>query len=277
MMKPRPPVTPTFATGEDAVKSTQALYTNHIRNASAASLYWPLQLILNELGFDWQARRDLPAKILRIFKIEEDEQCAAEMIWNLLGSRSHIVSEKISGRADHIVSQIGEHVRGPSVLDFGCGDGRVGMAIAKMGNTVAMYDVDDYRCAEAKALSFSRSWCDMAPRINESYDTALAITVFHHCDDPENEIAELRLDARRLIVIESVVDEQMPYTTQAVVDWIYNRGMHPGAQIPVPGQFRTAQAWRETFAQHHFRVIHEQDLGIDLSVVPEHHHLFVCE
>ncbi|MEK7118084.1 MAG: class I SAM-dependent methyltransferase, partial [Patescibacteria group bacterium] len=145
--------------------------------------------------------------------------------------------------------------------------------IAKSGNFVVMYDVDDYRVNDAKSLPFDGDW---AERYDE-FDTALVITVLHHCDDPEIELASLRKVARRLVVIESVVDEQMPYSNQAVVDWIYNRGMHPGAQIPVPGQFRTTHAWHETFARHGFKVVHEEDFGIDLPVVPEHHVLFICE
>lgn len=246
---------------------------NHIRVASFASLHWPIQLMLRELGFDWTARRDLPAEILKVFATEEDEQRAAEQVWNLLGTHTHLVTEKVAGRADLIVSQIRDHVRGPRVLDFGCGDGRVGMMIANTGTNVTMYDVDDYRIGGAKALPFDTNWSSS----QNMFDTALVVTVLHHCDDPDRELTLLRQAARRLIVIESVVDEQMLYATQAVVDWIYNRGLHPGAKIPVPGQFRTTRAWREIFAHHGFSVVYEEDLGIDLPVVPEHHVLFVCE
>ncbi|MDQ7814258.1 MAG: methyltransferase domain-containing protein [Patescibacteria group bacterium] len=231
----------------------------------------PVQRMLDELQQE-SKRLELHAQIVRVFATEQDEARAAEKVWNILNPYARVISDKLSGRAALIKSQIARHVRGPKVLDFGCGDGKVAETMTSEGISMTTFDVDDYRI-EAKSLPFDKGW---ATRLDE-FDTALVITVLHHCNEPDLELESLHRVARRLVVIESVVDGDMPFEAQAVVDWIYNRGMHPGANIPVPGQFRTAEAWRVTFARHGLRVIHEDDLGVDLPVVPEHHYLFVCE
>lgn len=255
------------------MKSTQALYSTSIRTAPFAPLHWPLQMMLSELGFDWKARLVLPTAIAEIFRTEAGESVAAQQVWNLLGQAEGYVRDKIAGRASQIASQVIPHLDGRSVLDFGCGNGLVGSIVASSGYEVVSFDVDDYRTPKPGLGAFDREWF----RRRDGFDTALVVTVLHHCEDPGIELNRLHNVARRLVVIESVVDETLSFASQAVIDWLYNRGLHPSASIPVPGRFQSVADWRATFARHGWRGVHEDDLGIDLPVVPEHHHLFVCE
>ncbi len=255
------------------MKSTQKLYATSIRTAPFAPLHWPLQMMLSELGFDWKERLVLPQAIAEIFRSEADESVAARKIWDLLGPKEGRVREKIAGRSSQIASQVLPCLDGESVLDFGCGNGRVGAIIASSGFHVVSYDVADYRDPELRSGAFDGDWF----RRKNGFDAALVVTVLHHCDEPSVELNRLRNVARRLVVIESVVNANLSFASQAVIDWLYNRGMHPRASIPVPGRFKTVEDWRATFAKHGWRVVHEDDLGIDLPVVPEHHRLFVCE
>lgn len=255
------------------MNSTQELYSTFIRTAPFAPLHLPLQMMLSELGFGWKERLVLPDAIAEIFRSEADEPVAANKVWNLLGSKEGSVRDKISGRAAQIASQVLPYLDGKSVLDFGCGNGRVGAIVASSGFEVVSYDVDDYRDPKLGLGAFDRDWF----RRKNGFDSALVVTVLHHCDKPSVELNRLRNVARRLVVIESIVDANLSFSSQAVIDWLYNRGLHPRASIPVPGRFQSVMDWRATFAKHGWRVVHEADLGIDLSVVPEHHYLFVCE
>lgn len=235
-----------------------------------------IQLILAELGLSWEERMDTTRGLFNILGTEADEQRAAVAVWNLLGAKENVVAEKLAGRASQIYGQIVPHLASESVLDFGAGDARVAALVAESGKRVELYDVADYRTTAARAanLPFTSNWADIR---GQEYQTGLAVTVFHHCLDPDAEILRLREVAERIIVIESVISRPMPWALQALVDWLYNRGMHPGAAIPVPGQFRTVAEWRAAFARFNLRSVYEQDLGLDLPVVPEHHYLFVLE
>lgn len=255
------------------MESTRELYDASIRTAPSHELYWPIQMMLHELGFDWTECRRIHQDILKILQEEVDEQRAAEKIWVLIGSRQKTVSEKLAGRAELIAAQIKKHLRGQNILDFGCGDGSVGSIMTSYGFDVTPYDVADYRPLANKKQPLDQHWSTRTG----AFDTAIVVTVFHHCNDPMLELARLRRVANRLVVIESVVDINMPFASQAAIDWLYNRGMHPGAAIPVPGKFKTIEGWRAAFAETGWKVVQEEDIGIDLPVVPEHHHLFVCE
>lgn len=255
------------------MKSTQKMY-NLMRSTLISSedrAYWLLQLMLVELGFDWQARRSLPKMILDIIQAETDEPTAAMKVWALLGTQAHVVGNKLIGRADLITSQVEPYLTGERLLDFGCGDGQVGQKLSNRFKVVA-HDVADYRLIKSNPFTFD--WGNLGC---QQFDSAMAVAVFHHCDEPDIEIERLAGVTQRLVVIESVIDSTMPWEIQALVDWIYNRGMHPGASIPVPGNFRTIEGWAETFSRLGFEVTHTEDFGIDLPIVPEHHVLFVLD
>lgn len=240
--------------------------------ASQDRAFWLLQIILIELGFDWQVRRSLSEQLFDIIRTEPHEPTAAQKVWNLLGSQLFNVTQKLSDRSGLIATQVGSHLVGKKLLDFGCGDGLVGLRLGMPNFIVSSHDVADYRLL--KGSSFTSNWSELGKL---KFDSALAIAVFHHCDEPDLEIERLANITRRLVVIESVIDSAMPWEIQALVDWLYNRGLHPGAQIPVPGNFRTVEGWSETFRSHGFTVCHIEDLGIDLPIVPEHHVLFVLD
>lgn len=257
------------------MKTTQVLY-NKMREAvmqDPAQIFWPLQMMLKEIEPYWQTRLHWHEMIIQIIQAHTQEPKAAQAINQLLGQKHESINRQLETRAHLVWSQIREHVRGNTLLDFGCGDGRVSALAKGSGHNVYLYDIADYRTSGLD-LPFTQQWS----QANTDFDTALALVVFHHSDEPEREIARLRTACNRLIVIESVIDNRvMPWASQGLIDWVYNRGLHPKARIPVPGNFKTANEWLTIFIRHGFKPVKEQDLGIDLPVVPEHHHLFILE
>lgn len=269
------------------LESTQAMYTRMQEELfrseqSTALLFWVLQLMLNELRVDHRRRVELTHTIERIIRGVPDEAEAARRIAVIMRTEAIMLDDRLSRRAIHILELIRRYLQtGESVLDFGCGDGQVGLSLSTSGHKVCLYDVTNYLGTAELAigkngLEFTTDWAvvqSCAPR-----DLGLAIHVLHHCEDPDAELARLARETNRLIVMESVLDDHtMPWALQALVDWLYNRGFHPGANIPVPGNFRKVAEWRSVFWSLGLRITAEEDLGIDLPLVPEHHHLFVLE
>ncbi len=257
--------------------STERMYARMRREIlkNPSLVFWVLRLMLIELKFGWEERPSLARGVLDIIRTEANEATAAAKMFALLGGNASVMNERMLSRSTQIHAQIAQHVVGRRILDFGCGDGRVGLESHKAGRSVVGYDVDDYRdpLVRASPCQFTHMWSDL---VGQTFDTALAITVFHHCDDPDAEIERLAGVAHRLVVIESVTNPAMPWTLQAFVDWLYNRGLHP-AEIPVPGNFRSVRGWKKAFRRHGYTVVTEQDLDIDQPLAPEPHYLLVFE
>lgn len=249
------------------LQSTQRMYDRMRSEVLREQAYVLLQLMFEGLQIPWVDRVPLPKQIFQILASEADEPTAAYKINQLFGDRSVVIARQLAARARRVAVQVRSRLKGRRVLDFGGGDGQV--ALSLKDHDVTLYDVDDYRHRRARHLSMLRDLAHAG-----RYEVALAVAVFHHCDDPAKEIAWLREHADGLVVIESIVDKAIPWAVQALIDWLYNRGMHPGARIPVPGHFHTVEEWKEIFIRRGWIVEYEEDLGIDVPMVPEHHYLY---
>lgn len=259
-----------------ALESTHRMYTRMRRELleqPIPHIFWIFQLILHELGFGWKDRKDLTRQIFGIIRRQAKEPTAVKVIWELVKGQAATLEQTLEGRARLFYNHVQEHLMGHEIVDFGCGDGRIGIMVEHDGNNVLLYDVQDYRRNRFKG-NFTTNWSDVEKR---HFDTALALTVLHHCDTPGTEIRRVKKVARRIIVIESVVSREMSWAEMAFVDWFYNRCFHPGTEIPVPGNYMDVDGWRDLWSQEGLRVVHEEDLGVDLPIVPEMHHLFILE
>lgn len=273
------------------LESTARLYTRVIRPAVLArqkfTMNHRLLTMLDACGID-NAR--LAPFVLETIAKFEDEAQAVQAIVNVLGSLPRSKPAALAERAQKVAEQVRPHLRQPTMpgwfLDFGCGDGEITRLLAP--NEVAvLYDPTDCRSPRVKSrFGWSARqdlFCQRWGRVEEivrregRFHTALALTVLHHTEDPTTELWRLHSVANRLIIIESVVSPLNSEPVQAFVDWFYNRCLHEGAAIPVPGNFRTVSSWQQSFNDADFRLVEKQDLGIDLPICPEHHVLFVLD
>ena len=194
-------------------------------------------------------------------------------------------------RGRRILEQVAGHVLGPCVVDGGCGDGQVGHALKERGFQVSLVDVMNYLAPPVDLPVTLYAGYGPLPTDIPTADTTLLLTVLHHADDPLEVFNRFAERTRgRIVIIESVCgidkDTRMPspltqltavgqrkYAT--FIDWFYNRILHDG--VPVPYNFGSPAEWRTAFRDSGWKVISEEDLGIDQPIVPEHHVLFVLE
>lgn len=230
------------------------------------------ETMARELGYPEPEVPQIFMKILEVFREAPSEPAAAQSINRLLGSKAPVVATALERRAALIHSQVSPLLDTTTeVLDFGCGDGEVALLLAPDVFSILTYDVADYRGETVKAhLPHLTTLEDVDPA---AFDVALVLTVLHHCDDPRAALAQLE-GCPRLIIIESVLTDALPWATQYFIDWLYNRGMHPGASIPVPGNFFSASDWEAMLATFGYTVVQQMDLGVDIPIVPEHHWRF---
>ncbi len=214
------------------------------------------------------------------------------------------IPQKLQGRSLQIFFQIKKYLINGIVLDLGCGNGKVGKLISLNGNKVVLSDIYKNPDIEDTGLEF-RGFepGNDVPAVENEFDNCLALTVFHHSDDPLttiNEIYRITRNNGRVIVIESVYgvngsqlpDEQklktgsytsLNYEQQRMVniffDHFYNRLINytedASKKANVPYNFNTPEGWKNIFEENGFnqeQVIH---LGVDQPIVPEYHTLHI--
>jgi SAM-dependent methyltransferase len=187
------------------------------------------------------------------------------------------------------LSKLREWIVGTRVLDLGCGDGLLSLALHQDGYRVYLADVLDYRDAAAQGLPFARM-ADPAtlPYPDHGVDTAVAMAVLHHVE-PGNLgplLAELRRVSRRVLIEEdcygvpadleglpdvlngdAYLQEFMALALEdqlrclMFVDYFGNAITQGLGHMDIPFSFRTVGEWQALFAAAGFRVHRTLVLG----------------
>jgi SAM-dependent methyltransferase len=232
---------------------------------------------------------------------DESAACAAQQLLREAGALQHLRSGLVD-RSARIFAQIQPHLTGPSVLDYGCGDGEVGRRISELGYAVWLRDIMDYRSEAARKLP----WRLLSDGVEEALpgkgvDSLLLLTVLHHCENPEFTLRCVRsLRPKRIITIESVYDiipdEVFPGSYQETCctvdalewlhlpsdeqfryacfwDWFYNKVVNSG--VVVPYNYSRPDAWQNLLREIGYDEVTRIYLGIDQPLVPEFHVLQV--
>ena len=267
-----------------------------------------LSSVLTYLGVSVDKSNRIIINCLQIASSDQKLDDYEEQAHNILEKESvaQKIPEKLFARASLIYSQIAPYLLSGSVLDYGCGDGQVGELIAEKNKQVTLTDVYEHSHIEQTGLPFKPfKQGAKAPFINNQFDNTLAITVFHHSNDPQSTIKNVHAITKkdgRAIVIESVYGvkgKELPKAAQEKIknylaltaeqqrmtnvffDHFYNRIIHCSkdtkTKVNVPFNFNTPENWAKIFVQCGFKqesVIH---LGIDQPTAPEYHTLHVLK
>jgi SAM-dependent methyltransferase len=187
-----------------------------------------------------------------------------------------LVSHGLRNRSERIFSYIQPFIgEGDSVLDLGCGDGKVGELVAlRKKSDVVLMDVVDYNKTGLPLVLYDGRKVDCPDR---SFDHVLLLTVLHHSDDPIAVMEEaLRVADKSVIIIESVYFNGPHKQVNKFFDWFYNRVLN-NPKINVPFNFLTPTAWIKLFEKLGGKVMQMEHLGIDEPTVPEWHTLYVVD
>lgn len=140
---------------------------------------------------------------------------------------------------------------GAQVVDIGSGVGLIAQTLHDRGIHVTPVDVRDFslsqhmqpRLFDGAALPFNSA----------SMDVALLITVLHHLSDPDASLREAARVARRVIVLEDLVESPaeraLTFLGDAWLNWQWRN--HPHSN-------RSDAHWRTTFAQMGLEVVHAE-------------------
>ncbi len=214
------------------------------------------------------------------------------------------IPEKLVKRAQIMHEQIKPYLMEGSILDLGCGDGRLARLLSQDGFNLQLADVYKNPNLSDTDMPFRLlGQSEAIPYNNNQFDNTLLLTVLHHSDDPVNVLKEAHRVTRpngRVIVIESVygvngrelspdqhakVGRYLALTPEQqrkiniFFDHFYNRVIHytddPAKKVNVPFNFNTPETWQLLFEQTGLKQEQIVHLGLDQPAVPEYHTLHI--
>lgn len=199
--------------------------------------------------------------------------------------------QKMDVRALMWYQKIAPHLRGKTFLDLGGGDGRTAKRVydeCRNNNCpvdVTVTDVLDYS-DRVRGLPYVQMAGTKTLFNNQQFDMVFLGTVYHHVgnkiDDPLALVDEsVRITRDKLIVIESIYQDEPERLYTMWIDWFYNRVLHYAEdetkKVNVPFNFRKPDDWGRIIASRGLEVTNSIDLGTFQILNPEHHWLYVAE
>ena len=186
-------------------------------------------------------------------------------------------------------AQIMDHIKGNTILDFGCGRGYLALKCRREGYNVLTTDVVDQRIEQAQDLTFKLMRDRVIiPYRRDAADTALAFGVLHHLEttDLNKVLREIKRVCGRVIIKEDVYgiplqhaeliqaeegDELLqefallPQEDQlkvlALFDFVDNAFAQGIPGMNFPFQFKTIPEWHIVLADNGFDVVKTVIIG----------------
>ena len=152
-------------------------------------------------------------------------------------------------RIDSIITRIEPFLsKKNKIIDIGVGLGLLSSAIQKKGYYLCPVDVHNISIAkDIKPVLFDGQ---ALPFKNNSFDTALLITVLHHTPNPEKIILETSRVAKKIIIMEDIFESTIHKYLTFIMDSIMNLEFfgHPHTN-------KSDKGWRKLFKKNKFTVL----------------------
>jgi SAM-dependent methyltransferase len=131
------------------------------------------------------------------------------------------------------------------VLDLGCGDGQVAVALMQRRPELAVEGVD-VLVRPVTHIPVTAYDGTTLPFADQSFDHVTIVDVLHHTDDPAAVLAEAARVARQSVVIKDHLREGwLAGPTLRLMDWVGNRGH----DVRLPYNYLDGGEWSAAFAR----------------------------
>lgn len=136
-----------------------------------------------------------------------------------------------------------EMKNGESVLDVGCGDGSIAVAIQNHAPHLKFSGIDVFLRPQVAIPAVVYDGVTI-PHPDKSFDWVTIVDVLHHCDDPGAVLAECTRVARKGVVIKDHLREGLAAgQTLRFMDWVGNRGH----DVRLPYNYLSRDEWNGLF------------------------------
>ncbi len=201
-------------------------------------------------------------------------------------------NETKKDRASIRSEKVKKYLSGESVLDLGCGSGKIGAMVSRDGYKVTLADVYRNPSIDALGLPFYQIQDGQTlPFSDNSFDNILLLSMLHHTQNPEHTLDEckrvLKKDGR-LNLIETVygipsekesgsygtddsffksLSKEQQRKVSIFFDYFGNHVLDgyttdPNKYIPVPFNLTTPDNLEQIFDKKGFKLISKENLGI---------------
>ncbi len=162
---------------------------------------------------------------------------------SLLGSiHGRLVHE---GRVSRLSSLLADALPpDASILDVGCGDGRIASTIKMHRPDVTVHGIDVH-VRESSLIPVTNFDGEQIPFEDQTFDIVMFVDVLHHTDDPTILLREAARVSKAAILIKDHNDEGLlSNLTLRVMDWVGNK---PHG-VSLPYNYWKRQAWDSAFS-----------------------------
>jgi SAM-dependent methyltransferase len=167
-----------------------------------------------------------------------------------------VFGRRVRKLADHLAAALPD---AGSVLDVGCGDGSIDVAVLALRPRLRIIGID-VLVRERTHIPVMHFDGTALPFPDHYFDVVMFVDVLHHTPDPSVLLAEARRVARRAVVLKDHTrDGLLAGATLRLMDWVGNA--HHGVALPY--NYWPEAAWRATFESLKLRVdVWEARLGL---------------
>jgi len=138
-----------------------------------------------------------------------------------------------------LVSLIGEHGGASSLLDVGCGDGRIAAQLGRAMGLERVVGLDEALRAEVAIEAFEHRGATL-PFASDAFDVVLLSDVLHHAQEPAALLAEcLRVAKRGVALKDHLAFGRLSRTLLLSMDLVGNAA----AGVPVRGHYLEPSQW----------------------------------
>lgn len=154
-----------------------------------------------------------------------------------------IFGRRVEALADALAASIPP---GPArVLDLGCGDGQVAVALMRRRPELSVEGVD-VLVRPVTHIPVTQYDGVTLPFAAGSFDHVTIVDVLHHTDDPGAVLAEAaRVAARSVVIKDHLREGWLAGPVLRLMDWVGNRGH----DVRLPYNYLDGQEWQAVFAR----------------------------
>lgn len=145
------------------------------------------------------------------------------------------------------------------VLDLGCGDGQVAVALMRRRQELSVEGVDVF-VRPVTHIPVTRYDGVTLPFPDQSFDHVTIVDVLHHTDDPAAVLAEAARVAKVSVIVKDHLREGwLAGPVLRLMDWVGNRGH----DVRLPYNYLDSAQWRAAFADAGVtEALREEKLGL---------------
>lgn len=134
---------------------------------------------------------------------------------------------------------------GHSVLDLGCGDGRLGAQILEQRPDLRLVGCDTMSRLAARIPAFRYDGAAL-PLPDDAVDSVIIVDVLHHTEDPVPVLKEaVRVARKHVIVKDHLREGLLSGTTLRFMDWVGNARYG----VALPYNYLSAAEWSAAFSR----------------------------